>query len=216
GQHPVDPGFIFDRMLGRLERAELVDVGPRCEGLIAGALEHEHLDRTVPVGLLADLGKTLVHLEGEGIAGLRPVERGAPDAVPHLEKEFIGDRGLLIHAIRLRISCYCRDRFERKESVSAIQADDRGWVKVHGTSRSRRLTIAPTALGLRRWLFARPVPKWVLQAVPHRFEYRPALLHGVIGAIELARHAAFPRTIAKLKERLVLGASRLHIGRQSG
>src|SRR5215470_11811559 len=47
-------------------------------------------------------------------------------------------------------------------------------------SRSRRLTIAPTALGLRRWRFARPMPKWVLQAVSHRFEYRPALLHGVI------------------------------------
>ena len=34
--------------------------------------------------------------------------------------------------------------------------------------------------------------------------------------MELAWHATFPRAIAALKERLVLGASRLHIGHQSG
>jgi hypothetical protein len=41
-------------------------------------------------------------------------------------------------------------------------------------------------------------------------------MYGLIGAIELARYAAAPRTIALLPERLVLGASRLQIGRESG
>src|SRR6516165_483427 len=70
------------------------------------------------------------------------------------------------------------------------------------------------ALGGRT--FASAVPKWVLQAVSHRFEYHITLLQGVIGATEVARCAASPRTIALLKERLVLGASRLHIGRHCG
>src|SRR2546427_39578 len=68
-------------------------------GPFAGALEHEHLDRAVLIGLLAYLREPLVHLEREGIARLRTVERGAPDAVPHLEKEVIGAHGLLVHAI---------------------------------------------------------------------------------------------------------------------
>ena len=59
-------------------------------------------------------------------------------------------------------------------------------------------------------------PKWVFEAVSKRFDYRPTLLQGFIGATELARDAAFSRTIALLKERLVLGASRLNIGRQRG
>ena len=60
------------------------------------------------------------------------------------------------------------------------------------------------------------MPPWILHAVSHRFEYHIALLQGVIGATELARCAAAPRTIALLPERLVLGASLLQIGRQSG
>ena len=86
-------------MLGRLERAELIDVGPRCERFIASTRENKHFNRTVPIGPLADLRELLVHLEGEGIAGVRTVERRAPDAVTHLEKEVIGVGGLLAHAI---------------------------------------------------------------------------------------------------------------------
>jgi hypothetical protein len=99
GQHPVNPGFIFDRMLGRLERAELIDVGPRCERFIASTRENKHFNRTVPIGLLADLREPLIHLEGEGIAGVRTVERRAPDTITHLEKKVIGVGGLLVHAI---------------------------------------------------------------------------------------------------------------------
>jgi hypothetical protein len=74
--------------------------------------------------------------------------------------------------------------------------------------------IAPMlVLALRRRLSARPVPKWVFEAVSQRFEYHPTLLQGIKGATELAWHTAFPRTITALKERLVLGASRLHIER---
>ena len=76
--------------------------------------------------------------------------------------------------------------------------------------------IASLTLGVRRRLSARPMPKWVFEAVSKRFDYRPTLLHGFIGATELARDAAFSRTIALLKERLVLGASRLNIDRQRG
>jgi hypothetical protein len=43
-----------------------------------------------------------------------------------------------------------------------------------------------------------------------------ALFQGLIRATELARRAAAPRTIAFLEERLVLSASRLHIGCQCG
>ena len=50
------------------------------------------------------------------------------------------------------------------------------------------------ALGGRT--FTSAVPKWVLQAVSHRFEYHITLLQGVIGATEVARCAASPRTIA--------------------
>ena len=79
-----------------------------------------------------------------------------------------------------------------------------------------RLTIAPAALAFRRRLLSRPVPPRILHAVSGWCEYHPTLLQGVKGAIELTRRAAAPRTIALLKERLVLGASRLHVGRQSG
>ena len=66
------------------------------------------------------------------------------------------------------------------------------------------------SLALNGRTFPSAVPKWVLQAVSHRFEYIITLLQGVIGATEVARCAASPRTIALLKERLVLGASGLH------
>ena len=36
-EHAVDPVLVVDRVLRRLERAELVDVGARGEGLVAGA-----------------------------------------------------------------------------------------------------------------------------------------------------------------------------------
>jgi hypothetical protein len=57
------------------------------EGLIACTSKHEHLDRTIAVGLLANRGKPLVHGEGEGIPGLRPVENDPPDPVLALKNE---------------------------------------------------------------------------------------------------------------------------------
>src|SRR5205085_11404432 len=70
---------------------------------------------------LAYLREPLVHREREGIACLRTVECGAPNAVPHVEQEVIGARGLLIHAIRLRGSYSCGEQFECKDPVSASQ-----------------------------------------------------------------------------------------------
>ena len=65
--------------------------------------------------------------------------------------------------------------------------------------------------------FASPMPKRILAADSARFEWRPhTLLHGVIGAIEGAARDVAPRTITAVIEGLRLGASRLHIGRQSG
>ena len=88
-EHPVDAGFVVERVLRRGEFAELVDVGAGGEGLVAGALEHQHLDRTVPIGLLANLRQPLVHREREGVAGLRPVERHPADAVTLVVKDVV-------------------------------------------------------------------------------------------------------------------------------
>jgi hypothetical protein len=44
-------------------------------------LEHQHLDRAVAIGFLANSGKPLIHREGEGVARLRAIERDPTDAV---------------------------------------------------------------------------------------------------------------------------------------
>ena len=98
-QHAIEPAFVFHRVLRRFESAELVDVGARREGLVAGPLKDQNLDRAILAGLLADLREPLVHLEGEGIARLRAIERGTPDAVPHLKQKVTEVCGLLLHAI---------------------------------------------------------------------------------------------------------------------
>ena len=88
-EHAVDAGFVVERMLRRGEFAELVDVGAGRESLVAGALEHQHLDGAVAVGLLANLRQPFVHREREGVAGLRAVERHPADAVTLLEKDVV-------------------------------------------------------------------------------------------------------------------------------
>src|SRR5262245_13648313 len=148
-QHAIDARFVFDRMLGRLEGAKLIDVGARCKGLVAGALEYEHLDRAVLVGLLAYLREPLVHREGEGIARLRTVEYGAPNTVLHLEQEVTGARGLLIHAILV-----LRPVLNAKRNLNA----DMGESKPGAACRllSRLGINARTAAASRRPCCARP------------------------------------------------------------
>ena len=64
----------------------MIDVGAGGEGLVAGTLQDEHLDRAVIVSLMADLREQFVHLEREGVAGLRAIECDLPDAISRLEK----------------------------------------------------------------------------------------------------------------------------------
>jgi hypothetical protein len=100
-QNPIDAGFVFERMLRRREGPKLIDVGARRKGLVAGALEHQHLDRTVAIGLVAECGEPLIHREGEGIARLRAIEGDPPDAVAQLVENVLrgvlGRLRLLVH-----------------------------------------------------------------------------------------------------------------------
>ena len=81
--------FVINSLLRGVERAKLIDVGSGREGLVAGTLEHQDLDRAVTVRLLADLREPLIHREGKGVASLRPIEGDPADAVRRLEKEVI-------------------------------------------------------------------------------------------------------------------------------
>src|SRR5262249_28265622 len=137
-----------DRMLGRLEGAELIDVGPRGEGLVAGTLEYENLDQAVLIGLLADLRESLVHREGEGIARLRTVECGAPNPVLHVEQEVIGACGGFIHAIWVPRTYLWEGNLNADTRESKLGASCR-WLS--------RLGINPrTAAASRRPCCARP------------------------------------------------------------
>jgi len=101
GEHAVDARFIFKRVLRRGEGAELIDIGAGRECLVAGALQHQHLDRTVAIGLVADFRKPLIHRKRKRIARLRTIERDAADAVAQLVENvlrgFLGGRWLLAH-----------------------------------------------------------------------------------------------------------------------
>ena len=88
-EHAVDAGLVVERVLRRGEFAKLVDVGAGGKSLVAGALEHQHLDGAVAVGLLANLRQPFVHRKREGVAGLRTVERHPADAVTVLEKDVV-------------------------------------------------------------------------------------------------------------------------------
>ena len=88
-EHAVDAGFVFERVLRRGEGAKLIDVGARGKRLVAGALEHQHLDGTVAIGLVANCGEPLIHREGEGIARLRAIERDPADAVAQLVEDVL-------------------------------------------------------------------------------------------------------------------------------
>jgi len=60
------------------------------EGFVAGALEHQHLDRAVAIGLIANCREPLIHREGEGIARLRAIERDPADAVAQFVEDVLG------------------------------------------------------------------------------------------------------------------------------
>jgi hypothetical protein len=113
--------------------------------------------------------------------------------------------------LRLRNDEYARLAHREQQQDIAV----RKWTNITPTTSRRSITIAPT-FPLRCRLFARPAPPWVFHAVSVRFEYHVTLLQGFIGAIEPARRAAAPRTIAVLEEGLPLGVSRLHVGRYCG
>ena len=91
--------------LRRLEFAELVDVGARGKGLVAGPAQHQHLDGPIVIGLLANGGEPLVHGEGEGVARLRAVESDPPDAVVAFKNEVVRRYGL-VHFLDPRCFLY--------------------------------------------------------------------------------------------------------------
>ena len=70
---------------------------PAANALSPAPLQHQHLDRAVVVRLVADLRQPLVHLEREGVAGLRAIEGNLADAVAGLEQKVVGS-GWLVHA----------------------------------------------------------------------------------------------------------------------
>jgi hypothetical protein len=84
-------------VLRRRKSAELIDVRTRGEGLVAGALQHQHFERPIAIGLVADFGKPLIHREGERVARLRAIERDPADAVAPFEEDVVGRRCLLFH-----------------------------------------------------------------------------------------------------------------------
>src|SRR3546814_1759060 len=58
---------LAEGVLGRLEAAELGDVGAGGEGLVARPAQHQRPGIALAGGTLADLRQTLVHAEGEQI-----------------------------------------------------------------------------------------------------------------------------------------------------
>ena len=101
-QDSVDTRFIVERVLRRGEGSELIDIGARCEGLVAGALQHQHLERAIAVGLVADFRQPFVHRESERVARLRAIERDPADAAAHFVEDVLGGvlggLRLLVHA----------------------------------------------------------------------------------------------------------------------
>ncbi len=98
--------LIGDPVLRRLERAKLVDIGAGSERLVAGAPQHQHLDRAVLVGPITYLGEALIHREGEGVPGLRTVENNPADAVVEREEEVLPRGQFLLHVLRSLFGFY--------------------------------------------------------------------------------------------------------------
>src|SRR5690606_19143633 len=79
--------FIIQRVVGRPECAELGYVGTGGERPPARARNDEDIGTVVPARRGTDLRQTLIHREGQRVAGFRPVEDDVSDAFSYLEQE---------------------------------------------------------------------------------------------------------------------------------
>ena len=83
--------LVLQALFGRLEDAELRDVGACRERLAAGAGQHQRPDRPARLDAGADLGELVVHVERQRIARLGPVQGDEADIAPHLIEQFVAD-----------------------------------------------------------------------------------------------------------------------------
>ena len=74
-EYPSDPRFVAQRVLTRLEREELPDVGPRRERFVAGAAKDDRAHVGVAVDLLTQVVEIVVHVEGHRVARVGAIER---------------------------------------------------------------------------------------------------------------------------------------------
>ena len=98
-QHAIDPCLVVDGILRGVECAKLIDVGAGREGLVARAGEDQHLEGAIAGRGFADRGKPLIHVEGQRISGLRPVENDPADAVADLVKQVCTGGRVFIHFV---------------------------------------------------------------------------------------------------------------------
>src|SRR5712692_2422617 len=86
----VAPSLVVKRVLFCLESAELTDVGAGDKGLATGARQDDHPHCAIGVDLMAGSLETAVHVPGERVARLRPVERDPYDSAPALNDQLVG------------------------------------------------------------------------------------------------------------------------------
>ena len=84
-----------DRLLARAQGRELGDVGARDEGLLAGALEHDHADRGIGFQPVEGLRQRAPHGDGERIVLRRVVEGDPADGAGCLDKQLISHGAFL-------------------------------------------------------------------------------------------------------------------------
>ena len=88
-QNRIDLGLVIQRILRRLEGAELRHVGARRKGLAACAVDHNCTHGPVRRNVGADVGQFLVHGKGQGIARLGAIERDPEGLIAKLRVEFV-------------------------------------------------------------------------------------------------------------------------------
>jgi hypothetical protein len=86
-QHAIDPCLVVDGILRGVECAKLIDVGAGRECLVACAGEDQHLEGTITGRGFAYRCKPFIHVEGQRISRLRPVEGDPADAIADLVKQ---------------------------------------------------------------------------------------------------------------------------------
>ena len=89
-ENPVHEAFIAERVIRTFEVAEKRYVCASRERPVPRPGHDQHFQRIVRIDRLAALRELLIHFEGEGVAGLGPVNGDARDAAAHIEKEILG------------------------------------------------------------------------------------------------------------------------------